>query len=112
MDTSDCLAIFAEAANVAKLAPDIAFYEVISISVTGNNCVFNFAGITDTICISNKRLAGLVQEVFNDCINDSKVAAGDCFVLEDTARVCLGNQKNVGFCVQVGLWRVRYDLHR
>ena len=102
VDANDCLATLAEAANAGKLGPDTAFCEVDSIRFFGSKCVVSFTGITDTTCISNSRLAGLAQELFNDCINDPNVATGGCFVLKDTGRVCLGNQKDIGVCVQVG----------
>jgi hypothetical protein len=101
-DASDCLATLAVAANAGKLSPDIAFCARNSeVSFFGGNCIISFSGTTGTTCISNKRLAGLAQEVFNDCINDPNVATGGCFVLEDTGHVCLGNQKNIQSCVLV-----------
>jgi hypothetical protein len=102
VDTNDCLATLAEAANAGKLAPHSAFCEVDSIRFFGSKCVVSFTGITHTTCISNGRLAGLVQELFNDCINDPNVATGGCFVLTDTGVVCLGNQNDIETCVRTG----------
>lgn len=103
VDANDCLATLAAAANAGKMAPDTVFCAVDSIRFFGSKCVVSFTGITDTTCISNKRLAGLAQEVFDDCINDPNVATGGCFVLKDTGHVCLGNQKDIRACVHVGL---------
>jgi hypothetical protein len=100
-DANDCLATLAVAANAGKLSPDTAFCARNEVAFFGDNCIISFSGTTGTTCISNKRLAGLAQEVFNDCINDPKVATGGCFVLEDTGHVCLGNQKNIQSCVLV-----------
>ena len=91
---SDCLATLAVAANAAKLGPKSAFCATDSGRFFGNNCVITFFGHTvgKSTCISNARLAGLAQEVFNDCVNNPKVGFGGCVDLADGGHVCLRDE--------------------
>lgn len=98
VETSDCLPTLAEAAKAAKLAPDAAFCLSSPITTIGIDCVISLVFPEPQHCISNKRMAGLAQRLFNDCINDPKIATGGCFILEDTGRVCLGSGSSSGFC--------------
>ena len=98
VETSDCLPTLAAVAKAAELAPDAPFCLSSPITTIGIDCVVSLVFPEHQHCISNKRLAGLAQRVFNDCINDPKIATGGCFILEDTGRVCLGSGSSSGFC--------------
>ena len=95
VEISECAATLKSLAATAKENPEGTFCAVKDIAFFGNGCIVSFRGFhTPTTCISNARLSGLAEEIFNECVSNPLLSVGGCVDLEDGGQLCIAHPGN------------------
>ena len=67
----------------------------------GGPCQIGFCGHkpnNESTCISARQWAELVDDILNSCVNNPEVRVGGCIDLEDSGRVCVGDNEPSNAC--------------